>query len=84
MGRQAGLLLCCLHASKSGFLLLSYDYSKTSMVQTQMKHLLWLIDCMLANCSFFLSSADFSKSIFSKNSFRNAISVSNSLDPDQA
>ena len=31
-----------------------------------------------------LSSADFSKSIFSKNSFRNAISVSNSLDPDQA
>ena len=34
----------------------------------------------------FLSSADFffSKSTFSKNSFRNSIRVSNSLDPDQA
>ena len=33
----------------------------------------------------FLSSADFfSKSTFLKNSFRNAIRVSNSLDPDQA
>ena len=33
----------------------------------------------------FLSSADFfSKSTFWKNSFRNTIGVSNSLDPDQA
>ena len=33
----------------------------------------------------FLPSADFfSKSTFSKNSFRNTIRVSNSLDPDQA
>ena len=33
---------------------------------------------------FFLLSADyFSKSTFSKNSFRNTIGVSNSLDPDQ-
>ena len=32
----------------------------------------------------FLSSADFFKSTFSKNSFRNTIRVSNSLDPDQA
>ena len=32
----------------------------------------------------FLSSADFfSKSIFSKKSYRNTIRVSNSLDPDQ-
>ena len=30
-----------------------------------------------------LSSADFSKLTFSKNSFRNTIRVSNSLDPDQ-
>ena len=33
----------------------------------------------------FLSSADFfSKSTFSKNSFRNTIKVSNRMDPDQA
>ena len=32
----------------------------------------------------FLSSADFSKSIFLNKSFRNTIGVSNSLDPDQA
>ena len=32
----------------------------------------------------FLSSADFSKSTFSKNSFRNTIRVSNNLGPDQA
>ena len=31
-----------------------------------------------------LSSADFSKSTFFKNYFRNTIRVSNSLDPDQA
>ena len=34
--------------------------------------------------SCFLSSADCSKSTFLKNSFRNTIRVSNSLDPDQA
>ena len=32
----------------------------------------------------FLSPADFSKLIFSKNYFSNYIRVSNSLDPDQA
>ena len=32
----------------------------------------------------FLSSDFFSKSTFSKNSFRNTIRVSNRLDPDQA
>ena len=32
----------------------------------------------------FLSSADFSKSIFPKSSFRNTIRVPNILDPDQA
>ena len=40
--------------------------------------------CMLGTFSFFLSPADFSKSSFLKNSFRNTIRVSNSLDPDQA
>ena len=45
--------------------------------------------CMLGNFACFLSSADFvcwffSKSTFSKNSFRNIIRTSNSLDPDQA
>ena len=41
--------------------------------------------CMLGNFSgFFLLSADFfSKLTFSKNSFRNSIRVSNSLDSDQ-
>ena len=39
---------------------------------------------MLGSFCIFLSSADFSKSSFSKNSFRNIIRVSNSLDPDQA
>ena len=41
--------------------------------------------CMLGNWHVFLSSADFfSKSTFLKNSSRNIIRVSNSLDPDQA
>ena len=42
--------------------------------------------CILDKFSrFFLSSADFfSKSSFSKNSFRNTIRVSNNLNPDQA
>ena len=44
--------------------------------------------CMLCNFACFLSFADFffffSKSSFSKNSFRNTIRVTNSLDPDQA
>ena len=41
---------------------------------------------MLGNLvSFFLPSADFfSKSTSSKNSFKNTITLSNSLDPDQA
>ena len=34
--------------------------------------------------AFFCLLIFFSKSIFSKNYFRNTISVSNSLDPDQA
>ena len=41
--------------------------------------------CPLGVFPALLSSADFfSKSTFSKNSFRNTIRVSNSLDPDQA
>ena len=42
--------------------------------------------CMMGNFAcFLLSSADFfSKSSFLKNSFRNTIRVSNSLNPDQA
>ena len=40
---------------------------------------------MLGNFSYFLSSADFFfKLIFLKNSFRNAVRMSNNLDPDQA
>ena len=40
---------------------------------------------LLGNFAFFLSFAIFfSKSTLSKNSFRNTIRVSNSLDPDQA
>ena len=41
---------------------------------------------MLGNFACFLSYVDFFffKLNFSKNSFRNAIRVSNSLDPDQA
>ena len=40
--------------------------------------------CLLGNFSCFLPSADFFfKSTFLKNSFRNTIRVSNSLDPDQ-
>ena len=37
----------------------------------------------MGNIAYFLSSADFLKIIFLKNSFRNAIRVSNSLDSDQ-
>ena len=41
--------------------------------------------CILGNCScFFVVRLFFSKSIFSKNSFRKTIRVSNSMDPDQA
>ena len=41
--------------------------------------------CLLGNFSCFLSSADFFQNqLFFKNSFRNTIRVSNSLDPDQA
>ena len=40
--------------------------------------------CMLDNFMFFCRLLIFSKSTFSKNSFRNTINVSNSLDPDQA
>ena len=41
--------------------------------------------CLLGIFSHFLSSADFfQKFFFLKNSFRNTIKVSNSLDPDQA
>ena len=41
--------------------------------------------CMLGNLSCILLSADFLQNyFFRKNSFRNAISVSNSLHPDQA
>ena len=43
--------------------------------------------CLLGNIACFLTPADymyFSKSSVLKNSFRNAIRVSNSLDPDQA
>ena len=45
-----------------------------------------LTHCLLGNfaCFFFLSSADFSELTFSKSSFTNTITVSNSLDPDQA
>ena len=40
--------------------------------------------CLPGNFSCFLSSADFSLSTSSKNSFMNTIGISNSLDPDQA
>ena len=42
--------------------------------------------CLLGNFSFFFAVCGFffSKLTFLKNSFRNAIRVSNSLDPDQA
>ena len=42
--------------------------------------------CLLGNftCFFFCRLLIFSKTTFSKNSFRNAIRVSKSLDPDQA
>ena len=44
----------------------------------------FLTHCILGNFSCILSSADFfSKLIFQKNSFRNTIRMSNSLDPDQ-
>ena len=47
-------------------------------------HLIILKLCMPGNFSRFLSSAAFfSKSIFSENSVRNTIRLSNSLDPDQ-
>ena len=48
-------------------------------------HLLKVALCILGNFSCFLSSADFFQNhFFSKNSFRNTIRVSNSLDPDKA
>ena len=41
--------------------------------------------CLLGNIAcFFLSAEFFQKTTFSKNSLRNIIRVSNSLDPDQA
>ena len=40
--------------------------------------------CSLGNFEFFCHLLIFSKSTFSKNSFRNIFRVSNSLDPDQA
>ena len=47
---------------------------------------LFLTLCMLGNfaCFFFCSLLIFSSLIFSSSSFRNTISMSNSLDPDQA
>ena len=39
---------------------------------------------MLENSLAYFASASFSKSVFSKNSFRNTISVLKSLDPNQA
>ena len=46
----------------------------------------WLAElCKLGNLACFLVDYQFfSKSIFLKNSFRNTIIISNSLDPDQA
>ena len=47
--------------------------------------LLGLTKCMLGNFAcFFVVCCFFSKSTFSKNSFRNTIRVSNRVDPDQA
>ena len=44
-----------------------------------------LLRCRMGNFScFFVVCCFFSKSTFSKNSFRNTITVSKSLDPDQA
>ena len=51
------------------------------------KKRIWILltPCPKVIFPVFLSSADFfSKSTFSKNSFRNAFGVSNTLDPDQA
>ena len=47
----------------------------------------WWVDltrCMLGNVACFIVCWFFSKLTFSKNSFRNTIRVSNSLDPNQA
>ena len=40
-----------------------------------------LASCLLGNFAYFLSSADFFKINFAKNSFRNTIRVADSLDP---
>ena len=42
-----------------------------------------LLHCMLRNFSCFCSSFFFQNQLFKKNSFRNTIRVSNSLNPDQ-
>ena len=43
-----------------------------------------LTHCILGNFSCFLSAADVFQNKLLKNSFRNTIRISNSLDPDQA
>ena len=42
-----------------------------------------LILCMLGNFTCFCCHLTFQNELFSKNSFRNTLRVSNSLDPDQ-
>ena len=53
-----------------------------AFLEQRMAKLLFTL-CMLGNFSCHLSWLFFSKLTFSKNSFRNTIRVSNSLDPDQ-
>ena len=51
--------------------------------KTHLNEMVLLTLSMLGNFYAFLSSADFFQLTISKKSFKNAIRVSNSLDPDQ-
>ena len=68
----------------NGYLFLDVVHSFQSRSKCLDKDQIYSTLCLLCTFACFLWSAIFSKSTFSKNSFRNTISMSNSLDPDQA
>ena len=71
-------LLSCHSADRMGL-------RQNTSTKRSSQLVLLLTLCLLGNFSyFFFVCRFFSKSTFSKNSFRNTISVSNGLDPDQA
>ena len=62
----------------------SYEAARTLLLRVCINGIALTLSLLLGSLSFFLSSADFFPNHLFKNSFRNTIKLSNSLDPDQA